>query len=274
MKIEKISDKQIRCTLNHSDLHSRQISLPELAYGSEKARSLFHEMLQLANEEVGFITDNSPLMIEAVPLSSDGILLIITKVDDPDELDTRFSHFAPGMDMLPEENMDKIPEFAGSAGEVLESLKNMLQDALESSAESESIAVSEDIAPTDASDLKTSISSDDHEKSSEAASQTSRDIAAIIAFSTMDDVLRAARVMKGIYHGQNTLYKCRSERSYHLILHKSSHSPEEFNKICNIITEYGERRLSRTGTESYYREHMEVLLAEDALQQMGRMITK
>ncbi len=31
-----------------------------------------------------------PLMIEAIPISMDSIVLIITKVEDPDELDTRF----------------------------------------------------------------------------------------------------------------------------------------------------------------------------------------
>ena len=34
-------------------------------------------------------------MIEAIPLNSETILLIITKVEDPEELDTRFSKFAP-----------------------------------------------------------------------------------------------------------------------------------------------------------------------------------
>ena len=34
-------------------------------------------------------------MIEAIPVSIDSIILIISKVDDPEELDTRFSKFTP-----------------------------------------------------------------------------------------------------------------------------------------------------------------------------------
>ena len=34
-------------------------------------------------------------MIEAIPASADSIVLIITKVEDPEELDTRFSKFTP-----------------------------------------------------------------------------------------------------------------------------------------------------------------------------------
>ena len=41
----------------------------------------------------GFEADNIPLMIEAIPVSADSIILIITKVEDPEELDTRFSKF-------------------------------------------------------------------------------------------------------------------------------------------------------------------------------------
>ena len=39
MKIEKINDNQIRCTLTLDDLAQRQLKLSELAYGSEKAKS-------------------------------------------------------------------------------------------------------------------------------------------------------------------------------------------------------------------------------------------
>ena len=94
MKIEKISDNQIRCTLTRADLADRQLQLSELAYGTEKAKSLFRDMMQQAAFEFGFEAEDIPLMIEAIP-SADSIVLIITKVEDPEELDTRFSKFAP-----------------------------------------------------------------------------------------------------------------------------------------------------------------------------------
>ena len=44
MKIEKINENQIRCTLTREDLESHQVNLKELAYGSEKAKKLFRDM--------------------------------------------------------------------------------------------------------------------------------------------------------------------------------------------------------------------------------------
>ena len=95
MKLEKVNDHQIRATLTKSDLADRELRLSELAYGTEKAKSLFRDMMQQASFEFGFEAEDIPLMIEAIPLSSESIVLIITKVDDPEELDTRFSNFSP-----------------------------------------------------------------------------------------------------------------------------------------------------------------------------------
>lgn len=40
MKIERLSENSIRCTLNRADLDSRELKISELAYGTEKAKSL------------------------------------------------------------------------------------------------------------------------------------------------------------------------------------------------------------------------------------------
>ena len=110
MKIEKLNENQIRCTLTHADLAARHLKLSELAYGTEKAKSLFRDMMQQASFDFGFEADNIPLMIEAIPSSADSIVLIITKVEDPEELDTRFSRFTPSgeSDPLNIEALEKL----------------------------------------------------------------------------------------------------------------------------------------------------------------------
>lgn len=119
MKIERISDNQIRCTLTSLDLSSRGINLAELAYGSEKARNLFREMIQQAAQEVGFEAEDIPLMVEAIPLSSESIMLIVTKVEDPEELDTRFSKFSPFAEAESENLLSQLAdEFLEGAGDL------------------------------------------------------------------------------------------------------------------------------------------------------------
>ena len=100
MKIERINENQIRCTLSNFDLSVRNMNLGELAYGSEKARNLFREMIPRAANEVGFEAEDIPLMVEAIPMANESVMLIITKMEDPEELDTRFSKFSPEEDEI------------------------------------------------------------------------------------------------------------------------------------------------------------------------------
>ena len=128
MKIEKVNDNQIRCTLTREDLEDRHIKISELAYGSAKAKSLFKDMVEQANYEFGFETNDIPLMVEAIPLPSESIVLIITKVEYPDELDTRFSKFSEADDDFTDlGNAGQPPVIKGAADilELFERIKNI-----------------------------------------------------------------------------------------------------------------------------------------------------
>ena len=94
MRIERINENSIRCILTSFDLSVRNLNLRELAYGTDKAKKLFEEMMSRANDEVGFNAENTPIMIEAIPMTGNAIQIVITKVEDPEELDTRFSKFS------------------------------------------------------------------------------------------------------------------------------------------------------------------------------------
>ena len=122
MKIEKVSENQIRCTLTKEDLASRELQISELAYGTEKAKNLFRDMMQQANFEFGFEAEDIPLMIEAIPMNAECIVLIITKVEDPEELDTRFARFAPSVH---EDLADAEEEAASAADEVLDLFRRL-----------------------------------------------------------------------------------------------------------------------------------------------------
>ena len=129
MKIEKVNDHQIRCTLTKADLADRELKISELAYGTEKAKSLFRDMMQQASYEFGFDAEDIPLMIEAIPLNSECIVLVITKVEDPEELDTRFSKFAPSIH--DEDGEDDEDEAGNNLDSVLQSLSDGADDVLD-----------------------------------------------------------------------------------------------------------------------------------------------
>ncbi len=239
MKIEKINDNQIRCTLTRADLADRELKLSELAYGTEKAKSLFHDMMQQAAAEFGFEAEDIPLMIEAIPTSSDSIVLIITKVEDPEELDTRFSKFAPSPADVDSRKRNVLDKLEG-AEDILDLINKVKE------------AVSEPPAEI-----------------AEAEKETKLPAIRLFSFSSMDSVIHACHLLKTIYFGSNTLYKDPSTNTFILALTQSEHPSVEYNKICNMLSEYGSLERASGATLAYLEEHCEIFVANDAVQQLA-----
>ncbi|MCR5719415.1 MAG: adaptor protein MecA [Lachnospiraceae bacterium] len=234
MKIEKVNDNQIRCTLTREDLASRQLQLSELAYGSEKAKNLFRDMMQQANFELGFEAANIPLMIEAIPLNTDSIVLIITKVEDPDELDTRFSRFTPNE--MPEEYDEYDDDEEITDDEVIDMIKHYTQ----------------------------------RPRSIESINHVNKEIALrTFKLESLSKAMDAAEVINNNFTGDSALYKDPKEGTFYLVLMKDGVSNEEFNRVCNTISEYGSLLRGDSAQDSYFKEHCTVMIPHNALSVLG-----
>lgn len=253
MKIEKMNENQIRCTLTQTDLADRHLKLSELAYGTEKAKILFQDMMQQANFELGFEAEDIPLMIEAIPLSPEAIILIITKVEYPEELDTRFSKFSD----MPERYDDYVNEnreemFAESADDILGLFRKIKEDKSKNK---------EDFVP-----LKDMVSSNTHTAASSQDVNVPVDLTKLFVFHNLSDIIRLSHILKDFYNGENSLFKDMDKSLYYLILHKSSHTPEVFNKVCNILAEYANQGVVTPSSEAYFTEHHKIICRHNALQ--------
>lgn len=262
MKIEKVNDHQIRCTLTKADLIDRQLKISELAYGTEKAKNLFRDMMQQASFEFGFEAEDIPLMIEAIPLNSECIVLIITKVEDPEELDTRFSKFAPSVhsegDEEDWEEPDTLLSSKRDADDVLDLFKKLheskIEDLLETTGEEKN--------------KKAPVRSD---KSKASSINNTTGSLRLYSFSSFQIVTRAAHVLKGFYEGKNTLFKDRTNDRYKLLLEQGSHTFEDFNRICNILSEYGKIEKCTDANRAFLEEHLECICQENALQALTQI---
>lgn len=241
MKIEKLNDNQIRCTLTRADLADREIKLSELVCGTEKAKSLFHDMMQRAHLEFGFETEDMPLMIEAVPASSDAIVLIITKVDDAEELDAKFSKFGSSLNDMENKKRNVLDKLEGA-----EELLDLIHKVKDAVADTKKV-------PTDQEDRVTTPK------------------IRLFSFATLDFVIHASRLLKDMYHGANTLYKDTPNNVYILALTQSEHSTAEFNRVCNMLSEYGCMEKALPAILAYLEEHCEVIVSANAIQQLSEL---
>lgn len=253
MKIEKLNEHQISCIITTQDLINNQIKLSELALGSAKAKSFFRDIMLKARDDYGFDGLNSPLMIEAMPQPPDMLKLIITKMrpearglngtaelseDAPKKIELHFKGADSVLSLFKKAENEKAPE------------QNKLKRG-ENSASYVYDAILKALA----------------ESSADCEPQT---VIEAFRFASIDNIIVAAKAMKNFYDGENSLYRETGQSTYLLVVRCVTETPEEFNKICNMLTEYSIPVHCTASGESYLREHDNEMIAGNALQVLAK----
>jgi len=237
MKIEKINDNQIKCTLTRSDLASHQLRLSEIAYGTEKANGLFRDMMDQANLEFGFDTADLPIMIEAIPVSMDCIILMITKVEDPEEVNPRY----PGLSVLDDlwggNGSDSMsgPDSDIDSGEYPDNMFLNLE----------------------------SMFKDPHPVRPVHTPRQRPGSVCLLSFDSLEHVMMYARQIKDCTLTDSSLYK--SSTSYYLILRFSLENSSDYAYASTAALEFGFTETATAGRLAYIQEHEEPILTGDAV---------
>lgn len=247
MKIEKLNDHQIRCTLTKEDLAARHIKLSELAYGTEKTRALFQDMMTQASMDFGFEADDIPLMVEAIPLSSEKIVLIITKVESPEELDTRFSEFTHFSDES-EDYGEAETESEDSDMDIPEELTDLLHQLKREIADS----VAGNTPDTKNDDLPANL-------------------VCLFSFTDIEVGIRASHAIAPFYRGESSLYRDPHSNEYLLFLHQGAHNAREFSRIVLTMNAYLEKKKCIPATEGYCREHSQIIVLKKAVSTLAQI---
>jgi len=268
VKIERISENQIRCTLSKHDLSERHLKISELAYGSEKAKELFRDMMEQASIDFGFDADDIPLMIEAIPTSRDSIVLVITKVDNPDEFEERFSHFGIGQedfedddsyDLEEEESDEDMPEIV----DCFEQLHELIEEANEknsSDGSREFIPLSEALKN----------SSTKKKAGKKKKSETISDKVKVFSFVSLNPIIEVAHLVSPGYSGKNSVWKDETASRYYLMLNRSGRKAA-FQTACSLISEFGKEELVTYATQDFYNEHFKLIIKDKALERLAQL---
>lgn len=80
MKIEKLNEDKIRIILNVDDLKEKDIDFHTFMSNSIESQEIFLDMLDKAEKEVGFITDDYKIMIEALAMTNGNFVLTVTRL--------------------------------------------------------------------------------------------------------------------------------------------------------------------------------------------------
>lgn len=258
MKIEKVSDNQIRCFITGEEMKSRSLQLKELAYGTEKARDLFHELMQKAWQQYGFETENMPVMVEAVPMHDDSLVLIITRVENPEELDTRFSSFAPSVRSGGADHENQIPS---ALGQLLDTIR-------------------QEGGGRTPSEGRTSKGKPGPRRSSSPAGREDRparesgSAGFLYTFSSLGLASRAAAAAAD-FEGTSSLYRDPADGRYYLFLEPGPDAKKAAGgNWLSAFPEFGKAEYITPAREQHLQEHCEVLCAKNAVERLVELNKK
>lgn len=277
MKIERISENQIRCILTKQDLQERNLKLSELAYGSERAKALFREMMEQANMDFGFEAEDIPIMIEAIPASRGAIVLVITKVEDPEEFEDRLSHVknigdisGSGSDSdFPDEDDLLIPE----------SFEEELENEDDDSQNMSPKALSEELidcfgqlgdilaGAKNSMDQDISVNSKKKKKKEKKKQNSNQDFCYLFCFTSLEKMIEVAREVSPIYKDKSTLWKDETDGTYYLFLTKGRKKKDDSSvlPIINQISEFAKIEQYSYATKDFLNEHCKVVVKDQAI---------
>ncbi|MEE3467943.1 MAG: adaptor protein MecA [Eubacterium sp.] len=272
MRIERISDNQIRCTLSKRDLVERHLKISELAYGSERAKELFRDMMEQANIDFGFEAEDIPLMIEAIPTSRESLVLVITKVDNPQEFDEKFANFNLPAEEVCEDDIDSDSMLLDEDEEDInpdnfDNLMDCLDQLYDSQIEDGEVDADSKFIPlAEALQGKGS----DKKASKQKRADNIHERIKVFSFVSINPIIEAAHRVNGNYSGKNTIWKDTVGKKYYLLLNRGN-GKHAFHAVCSTISEYGVEEPVTYATQDYFNEHFKIIIKDKALAQLARL---
>ena len=248
MTIKRNSDNQITCTISASELAERRLGVGDLSYGSKQAKSLVSEIMKIAKKEIGFSSDNLPLVVEAIPMENNDVMFIITKLEYPEELDARFSRFTPADESeYPPINNDEI-SIDDTASNIFKHLETLANEMNEEEFETEVDTNS----PT-------------------GSTKPKAPPYMIYSFDSMEDLISLAKLISSELPLPSSVYKTGQGQGLHLLVSPGKSSAEKFKSICEVISEYSSKDRRLKGSDLLLKEHYKAVIEGNALEILAKI---
>lgn len=239
LKLQRINEKQIKCTITKEDLEQRQILPSDLRYGSNATKRLFSEVLKSAKERFNFSQDNDALTIEAIPTENDSIDIVITKDNFPDELDTRFAEFSKSdiaVPVIPDGEDLAVPTFDPS-----------------------------DLYKSYVGRKKTKI---ERPGSVSAETETTNNL---FVFESMDDLITVAKVLSPTFNGESKLTRFADTNELILDLTYTTSVSEKLDKTSAVLADFDTPVILNAPAKAAIKEHGEVVIDTNAVEVLASL---
>ena len=232
MKIERIDDKTVKCYLSNEELEEYEIDYKDFVMRSEKAKEVVQEIMEQAQEEVGYTPPKFAFDLQIMMIPDQGLVLTFSEKEPAD--------FKEGEQIL----------------ECLKEMKQALQKA------------KHQLSPLQeaAAGLEKKVDQVAQKSDSAAGEKKVRPDFAVFAFRSPGRVMEYASILPKNLRVQSTLYVM--DDVYYLYMHKGGASYERYSRACVQALEFGSLFAAEKDRVEYLKEHGECLVEEQALKKL------
>ncbi len=228
MKIERVDDKTVKCFLSNEELEEYDIDYKDFVMRSEKAKEVVQDIIEQAEEEVGYKPPKFAFDLQIMMLPEQGLLLTFSERDPMDSTE---------------------------GSQILECLKEMKQ-ALQKTKEqisAQAPAVNEGALAGE-------------EQRREADKKVKRPEQAVFQFNCLGSVMDYAAVLPKNLRVHSELYVM--NEVYYLYMTKNAASYERYSRACIQAMEFGSLYTAEDERILHLQEHGECLISERALKKL------
>lgn len=236
MKIERIDDKTVKCFLSNEELEEYEIDYKDFVTRSDKAKEVVQEIIEQAEEEVGYKPPKYAFDLQIMMLPDEGLVLV-------------FSEKEP----LENKNGAQLLQALQEMKRVFEEKKAEINANLEKSAQAEE-------ASENAKNGK-------GKKGKKGAAEAQKPQFAIFAFRNIGRVIEYAAVLPANLRINSTLYRMEDGTCY-VYVQKGGASYERYSRACIQAMEFAALYAADEQKIRYLEEHGECLIREKALKKL------
>uniref|UniRef100_UPI00405625E2 adaptor protein MecA n=1 Tax=Acetatifactor sp. TaxID=1872090 RepID=UPI00405625E2 len=231
MRIERVDDKTVKCFLSNEELEEYDIDYKDFILRSEKAKEVVQEIIEQAEEEVGYKPPKFAFDLQIMMLPDQGLVLTFSEREPGD--------FKEGEQIL----------------ECLKDMKEILQRNKERMA-----------ALGDASEKQSGESGKSAKAQKQEQPIVTRPEEAVFAFETLRAVMEYAAVLPVNLRVYSVLYQMND--IYYLYMQKGNASYERYSRACVQAMEFAGLYTAEADRLLHLQEHGECIIAEQALKKL------
>lgn len=228
MKIERVDDKTVKCFLSNEELEEYDIDYKDFVMRSEKAKEVVQNIIEQAEEEVGYKPPKFAFDLQIMMMPEQGLLLTFS---ERDPLDSK------------------------EGSQILECLKEMKQALLKTKEQ-----LGGQASAIDEGSLA------GREQQGAADGKVKRPEQAIFQFDCLGSVMDYAAVLPKNLRVHSELYVM--NEVYYLYMTRNTASYERYSRACIQAMEFGSLYTAEEEKLLHLREHGECLIGDRALKKL------